>query len=75
MFTKIAYDITQMRPGCVLIQAHMGCDSAVSHEFPTESWLLSPTPEMKVYPLTSREWLEILVKMTKEQGKYERKKS
>lgn len=63
-FTKIAYDISEMKPGCVIIQAAMGCDPDVSHEFHTDHWLVSPSTGMKVYPLESQEQLDKLVEMT-----------
>lgn len=68
--TRIAYDISQMRPGCAIVQAAMGCDPSVCHEFPTDSWLVAPTDGMKSYPITSEEQLNWLVEMTKLQGKY-----
>lgn len=58
---KIAFDLTLMRPGCVLIQAVMGCDSEMAHHFDTKDWLLAPTPNMKVYPLT-KDQIPFLVK-------------
>lgn len=66
---KIAFDIEQMRPGCVLLQAALGCNSFLAHKFPTESWLLFPTPGLKVYEITE-EQLPMLVSkvMTKLSG-------
>lgn len=57
---KLAFDIELMRPACVLVAAGMGADSTVPARFPTESWLLSPTSDMKVYE-TSDEQLNALV--------------
>ena len=57
---KIAFDINEMKPGCVLLQATFDCDPHIAHKFKTEHWLLAPTPEMKVYELTPQQ-LEILV--------------
>jgi hypothetical protein len=50
-FTKIAFDVDKMQPGCVLIQAALGCNSEVAKEFDTEDWLTHMTPGMKVYEL------------------------
>ncbi len=61
---KVAYDITLMRPGCVLVAAGMGADPSASQAFPTETWLLSPTRDMRVYD-TTPEQLAQLVEMTK----------
>lgn len=53
----IAYDCDLRRPGCVLMQAVMGGDSsAVSKLFDSSSWLLSPTPGMRVIAGTEEEW-------------------
>jgi hypothetical protein len=61
---KVAYDIKLMRPGCVIVAAAMNADPRASQEFPTESWLLSPTPDMRVYE-TTEDQLKQLVQMTK----------
>lgn len=61
---RIAYDVTLRRPGCVLLQAVMGC--AVPNFqllFPSESWLVSPTDDMKAYRAT-REELDRLSEIT-----------
>lgn len=57
----IAYDTTLYRPGCVLIQAHMGGNSEFCAEFHTDLWVLHPTPNMKLYPVRDRKFLEMLV--------------
>jgi len=64
---KLAFDIELMRPGCVLLQAGMGCDPQLAHEFPASTWLLAPTPNLEVYE-TSETQLRQLVTMVKEQG-------
>jgi hypothetical protein len=61
MSDRIAYDAVLKRPGCVLLQAAMECNPRIAHEFPSETWLLAPTPDLKVYPLTP----EILGKLKK----------
>ena len=52
---RIAFDLAQMRPGCVLLQATFGCPSSVAHRFPVESWLLAPTADLKVYEVTEEQ--------------------
>lgn len=60
---KIAYDAVLKQPGCVLIQAVMGGNIPnFAALFPGESWLLSPTPDMKLYEVTEDQ-LKILVRM------------
>lgn len=61
---KIAYDIKQMRPGCVLVAAGMGADIEPCHAFDVEDWLLAPTPDMKVYEIKPDE-LKKLVQKTR----------
>ena len=62
-FMKIAYDVSRRRPGCALVQAGMGCSGMAASLFPTETWLLAPTQEMKVYE-ASEEQLGKLVQIT-----------
>ena len=59
---KIAFDTEEMKPGCVLLQATMGCDSAMAHLFSTAHWLLAPTPNLKVYEVNDSQ-LDQLVEM------------
>ena len=63
---KIAFDCKLRRPGCVLIQAGLGGLSGAlfSDYFPEETWLLFPTDDMAVYPVTE-EQLAILSEMAK----------
>jgi hypothetical protein len=60
---KIAFHVESMRPACVLLQAALGCDPAVAHGFPVESWIIEgpEARELKVYPVTD-EQLQILIK-------------
>jgi hypothetical protein len=69
----IAYDCVLKRPGCVLLQAVYGAtiDRFDMQKFPSESWLINPTPDLKVYPLTP-EILQQLVRITIESMKGER---
>lgn len=54
---RMVYDFDLKRPGCVLMQAVMGGDSsAVSELFDSSSWLLSPTPGMRLIAGTKEEW-------------------
>lgn len=64
---KIVYDITTMQPGCVLLQAALGGtvpNTRFQQLFPSEHWLIAPTPNMACYPVTE-EQLEKLSAMTK----------
>ena len=58
--TLVAFDIEQMRPACVLVAAGMNASTEAAKRFPVESWLLSPTPGMRVYETTD-EQLEKLI--------------
>lgn len=57
---KIAFDIKEMKPGCVLLQASMGCDSSLSHHFDTKHWLLAPTPDLRVYEVSDSQLKELI---------------
>jgi hypothetical protein len=61
---RIAFDIRLMRPACALLQAAYQCDSSLADLFPTELWLLSPTPDMRVYIL-ERNQLPLLREKTR----------
>lgn len=64
---KIAYSVKMMRPGCVLIQAAMGCDPAVVRDFDSRHWIVGGEgcDDMAVYPVTDAQ-LERLVHMTRD---------
>lgn len=53
---KLAFDIKLMRPACVLV----GADPEGSKKFDAETWLLTPTPDMRVYD-TTPEQLQALI--------------
>lgn len=56
----VAFDIEAMRPGCVNVAAGMGADHRVPSQFPVDSWLLSPTPAMRVYPTTPAQLAQLV---------------
>jgi hypothetical protein len=61
---KIAFDVDQVRPGCVLLQAAMvreGRPQNFLDLFPSETWTLDPTG-LAVYEVTE-EQLQILSEM------------
>lgn len=57
------FDCELRRPGCVLIQAAFGVNPAIAHEFPEETWLVSPTANMARYKIDSDYQLDKLVRM------------
>jgi hypothetical protein len=59
----LCYDIKLMRPGCVLLAAAMGGDPDLAKKFPSETWLLAPTPDLKVYNITEAEFDSLLAKV------------
>jgi len=62
---RLVYDLKLGRPGCVLLQAALGADYTHNFQldFPSESWLVAPTPDMKVYNLTDEQYV-ILIALT-----------
>lgn len=60
---KVAFDIDLMRPGCALLQAGLDCGTAIAHHFPPESWLLAPTPGLRVYELTEEQLPKLVKKV------------
>lgn len=61
---RFAYDAKLRQPACVLLQAAFGCNYSLTHRFPSDTWLLAPTPDMRVYAI-SEEVLSKLVEATK----------
>lgn len=61
---KILYDTKLMRPGCVLLQAAAGNDPSIAHNFPSDLWLVTTTPDLKNYPITDVQ-LDFLIEKTK----------
>ncbi len=59
---KIAYDITLMQPGCVLLQAAMGGDCEAANKFDSAHWLVALTPNMKVYEVTDSQLAHLVNK-------------
>ena len=62
----LVYDITLRRPGCALLQAAFGVPGSIAARFPTEDWLLSPTPDLKVYTLTDEQLKKVIAYHAKE---------
>lgn len=63
----IAYDCERKQPGCVLIQAAMSAtipNYVLMKHFDTSDWLLTPTDDMAVYPITDDQ-LPILAAKTR----------
>lgn len=48
----LTYDPTLDRPGCVLLAAALGGDMRATQRFPSESWLLAPTDDMRTFRAT-----------------------
>lgn len=54
----IAFDTETRRPGCAIIQAAMGGtvpSSRFEILFPSETWILSPTPSMQLFGATEEQ--------------------
>lgn len=47
----VVYDLKLKRPGCALLQAAMG-GTVSATLFPTEDWLLEPTPDLAAYRIS-----------------------
>jgi len=57
---KIVFDVSLMRPGCAILQVLKGGTPGIANSFPSESWLITPTENMKLYNISQDE-LKILV--------------
>lgn len=56
----LAFDRELMKPGCALLQAALGGTLGIANLFPSETWIVFPTPELKLYLLTKRQLLEVV---------------
>lgn len=72
-YAQVLYDIKLKRPGCALLQALAGGFTTngenTSQFFDNATWLLAPTKEMKLYPVSSKEELDGLVTLTEKYNK------
>jgi hypothetical protein len=59
----IAYDVRLRQPGCAILQAAMGATMGIANHFDSKTWLLHPTPDMRLYEVTEAQ-LPALVRMT-----------
>ena len=65
---KIAFDIDEMKVGCVLLQATFDCPSEIAHRFDTDKWLLAPTPGLQVYDITEDQLDQLVDKVEAHHG-------
>lgn len=56
----LVYDMKLKRPGCALLQAALGGTGGMANQFPTEHWLLVPTPDMKTYKISDEELRDVI---------------
>jgi hypothetical protein len=56
----LVYDLKLKRPGCALLQAALGGSGGMANQFPTEHWLLAPTPDLKPYKISDEELAQVI---------------
>jgi hypothetical protein len=56
----LVYDLKLKRPGCALLQVALGGTTGVAGQFPTEHWLLAPTPDLKPYRISDEELASVI---------------
>lgn len=59
MFT-IAYDTELLRPGCVMVQRALGATIPTGDLGRLDHWLLSPTKDMVVLPVTGEQFERLI---------------
>jgi hypothetical protein len=62
---RMVFDLTLKRPACVLLQAAYGCDSSIPHLFNTDTWLLAPTDDMRIYCITGNDLKQAVAMVNK----------
>jgi hypothetical protein len=60
----VAYDLTLKRPACMTLQAVMGGTRGIASRFHSQTWLLTKTKDMQLYPLDDYGQLAKLVQIT-----------
>ena len=65
---RIAFDINLMKPGCAIVQAAFGCNPSVADAFDPKHWLLSPTPNMRLYPIDAQRLAWLVEKVEQANG-------
>jgi hypothetical protein len=68
---KIAYDISQMKVGCAIVQAALGGDTMAADYFDTEDWVMTPTRGMRLYDLSPEQIPELVDKTKAARAKVE----
>lgn len=58
---RVAFDTELMRPGCVIVAAMMGADTEPCSHFEVDTWLLAPTPGMRVFETTPEQLAKLVV--------------
>lgn len=64
-----AFNIKEMRPACVNLQAIYGGTPRLASEFWTKAWQLSPSDDIKLYPVTALMIDRLMVKCEEIHGK------
>ena len=57
---RLVYDLKKMRPACAILQAVLGGDQGMANNFPSEHWLINPTPDMKAYEISNQELAKVI---------------
>lgn len=66
---RLVFDTELRRPACVLLAAAFGGDPELAEKFPTETWLLAPTPGMQAYEVDEKTFDRILETVRKENAR------
>lgn len=62
----LVFDVGLRRPACVLLAAALGGDVDLAVKFPSEAWLLAPTPGMQGYAVDEQTFNRILETVKRE---------
>lgn len=58
---KIAFDVKLRRPACAILQAVYGGDEHALARFDADTWLVNPTPDIKLYEVTTEQLKQLVV--------------
>lgn len=71
---KIVFDTKLRRPACAILQAVLGGDQGIANRFSSETWLISPTPDMSCYEVTEGQLTQLVEMADKAIGRKTRRK-
>jgi hypothetical protein len=62
---RLCFDMKLMRPASVVLSVAMDAAPHLANKFPSELWLLAPTPNLKIYEIYEDKLKNLIVLVTR----------